>query len=156
MDHFRLGNAQHYCGVAPRFPRTQAPSCCVDRLNELALGPDGRCWLRPAERPQCAPGRYVGRCWLHHSDWSRRRRKATMSPASCRVMGQLFGCLLRYGYGSKLKHQGTAGFSPWFHLLGFQNGYPFLTHNHMFVLQLRAQVPSGRVLYGRTWVICKQ
>ena len=35
------------------------------------------------------------------------------------------------GYGSKLKQQGTAGFSPWFHLLGFQNGYPFLTHSQM-------------------------
>ena len=29
-----------------------------------------------------------------------------------------------FGYGLKLKHQGTAGFSPWFHVLGFQNGYP--------------------------------
>ena len=33
----------------------------------------------------------------------------------------------------KLKHQGTAGFSHWFHLLGFQNGYPFLTHSHMLI-----------------------
>ena len=37
------------------------------------------------------------------------------------------------GYGSKLKHQPAAGFSPWFHLLGFQNEFPFLTHSHMGV-----------------------
>ena len=31
------------------------------------------------------------------------------------------------GYGSKVNHQKTAGFSPCFHLLGFHLGYPFLT-----------------------------
>ena len=36
-----------------------------------------------------------------------------------------------FAYGSKLKHQGTAGFGPWFHFLGFQNGHPFLTHYHL-------------------------
>ena len=36
----------------------------------------------------------------------------------------------RYGCGSKLSHQGTAGFSLWFHLPGFHFGYLFLTHSH--------------------------
>ena len=34
------------------------------------------------------------------------------------------------GCGSELSHQGTAGFSPWFHLPGFHFGYPFWTHSH--------------------------
>ena len=37
----------------------------------------------------------------------------------------------RYGYGSELNHHRTAGFSPWFHLPGFQFGYLFLTHSHI-------------------------
>ena len=37
---------------------------------------------------------------------------------------------LTLGYGTKFSHQGTAGFSPWFHLPGFHFGYPFLTHSH--------------------------
>ena len=32
------------------------------------------------------------------------------------------------GYGSKLGHQGTAGFSLWFHLPGLHFGYLSLTH----------------------------
>ena len=37
----------------------------------------------------------------------------------------------QFGCGSKLTHQGTAGFSLCFHLLGFQNGYPFFDpHPH--------------------------
>ena len=35
------------------------------------------------------------------------------------------------GYGSKLYHQGTAGFTPCFHLLGLLFGYLFLTHTQM-------------------------
>ena len=35
------------------------------------------------------------------------------------------------GCGSKLSHQGTAGFSSWFHLPGFHFGYLFLTHSHL-------------------------
>ena len=35
------------------------------------------------------------------------------------------------GYGSKLNHQGTAGFSPCFHLPGFHFGYIFLTHSQI-------------------------
>ena len=35
------------------------------------------------------------------------------------------------GYGSKLNHQGTAGFSPCFHLPGFHFGYIFLTHSQV-------------------------
>ena len=30
----------------------------------------------------------------------------------------------RHGYGSKFNHQGTAGFSPWFHLPGFPKWVP--------------------------------
>ena len=33
-------------------------------------------------------------------------------------------------YGSRVNQQGTAGFSPWFHLPVFHFGYPFLTHIH--------------------------
>ena len=36
-----------------------------------------------------------------------------------------------FGYGSKLNHQGTAGFSPCFHLPGFHFGYIFLTHGYL-------------------------
>ena len=32
---------------------------------------------------------------------------------------------------SKLNHQGTAGCSPWFHLLGLHFEYLFLTHSHL-------------------------
>ena len=38
----------------------------------------------------------------------------------------------RLGYGSKQNHQGTAGFSLWFHLPGFHFRYAFLTHSHFF------------------------
>ena len=37
----------------------------------------------------------------------------------------------RCGHGSKLNHQGTAGFGPWFHLPGCHVGYIFLTHSHV-------------------------
>ena len=36
-----------------------------------------------------------------------------------------------HGYGSKLSHQGTAGFGPCFHLPWLHLGYLFLTHSHM-------------------------
>ena len=52
-----------------------------------------------------------------------------------------------YEYGSKFKHQGTAGFSAWFHLLGFQNGYSFLTRSRMILvvtLQVGFVLPSKR------------
>ena len=35
-----------------------------------------------------------------------------------------------FGYGSKLNHPGTAGFSPCFHFPGLHFGYLFLTHSH--------------------------
>ena len=35
------------------------------------------------------------------------------------------------GYGSKLNHQGPAGFGPCFHLPGFHFGYIFLTHSQI-------------------------
>ena len=35
------------------------------------------------------------------------------------------------GYGSKLNHQGIAGFGPCTHLPGCHFGYPFLTHTHL-------------------------
>ena len=35
------------------------------------------------------------------------------------------------GYGSKLNHQGTAGFGPCFPLPGFHLGYRFLTHSQL-------------------------
>ena len=35
------------------------------------------------------------------------------------------------GYGSKLNHQGTAGFGPCFHLSGFHCGHVFLTHSRV-------------------------
>lgn len=38
----------------------------------------------------------------------------------------------QYGYRSKSNHEGTAGFSPCFRLLGFNFGYLFLTHTPMF------------------------
>ena len=37
----------------------------------------------------------------------------------------------RNGYGSKLNHQGTADFSPCFHLPGFHFGYLCLTHSQI-------------------------
>ena len=40
----------------------------------------------------------------------------------------------KHGCGSKLNHQGTTAFSPWFHLQVFHFGYPCLTHSHMYFL----------------------
>ena len=40
------------------------------------------------------------------------------------------GCDWPCEYEPKQNHQGTAGFSPWFHLPGFHFGCPFLTHSH--------------------------
>ena len=37
----------------------------------------------------------------------------------------------QHWYGSKLDHQGTAGFGPCFHLQGFHFGYICLTHSHI-------------------------
>ena len=48
-----------------------------------------------------------------------------------------------YGCGSKLNHQdhqGTADFSPWFHLPGFYFGYPFLTHSHVAMSELMTAI----------------
>ena len=49
------------------------------------------------------------------------------------MFGFLFVNVLGFlhGYGSKLNHQGTAGFSPCYHLPGFHFGYTFLTQSHM-------------------------
>ena len=47
----------------------------------------------------------------------------------CPLSGQLW--ISSLGSGSKLNHQGTTGFSPWFHLPGFHFGYLFLTHSHL-------------------------
>ena len=45
------------------------------------------------------------------------------------VLGFLFASLsIPTGYGSKLSHQGTAGFGRCFHLPGFHFVYLFLTH----------------------------
>ena len=49
----------------------------------------------------------------------------------------------RFGYGSKLSHQGTAGFGPCFHLPGFHFGYLFLNHNsHSWRAGLEGFLPS--------------
>ena len=44
----------------------------------------------------------------------------------------------RSGYGSKLSHQGTAGFSQCLHLPGFHFGYLFSTHGHLMQFNLRS------------------
>ena len=40
-----------------------------------------------------------------------------------------------HGYGSKLNHQGTAGFGPCFHVPGFHFGHLFLTHSHIVYMR---------------------
>ena len=54
------------------------------------------------------------------------------------------GVLLRNGCGSKLDHQGTAGFSPCFHLPGFHFGCLFLTHPQMGMSNLFGWLPFGK------------
>ena len=59
-----------------------------------------------------------------------------------------------YGYGSKLHHQGTAGFGPCFHLPGFHFGNLFLTHSPVekgcFCLKrLRSRTPHRRFCFGK-------
>ena len=56
----------------------------------------------------------------------------TLQAPNCtgRIKG-LMSLKAKYRYGSKLNHQGTAGFGPCFHLPGFHFGYIFLTHSHM-------------------------
>ena len=48
------------------------------------------------------------------------------------------------GCRSKLNHEGTAGFSPCFHLPRFHLGYLFLTHSHLLASEMphRQQTPS--------------
>ena len=50
--------------------------------------------------------------------------------------------------------QGKAGFSPWFHLLGFQNGYPFLSHSHMSPFKPTETRPDSSFSFGvcRAWI----
>ena len=57
------------------------------------------------------------------------RCPASLTPQTARHHGKHWG-LAVHGYGSQLNHQGTAGFSPWFHLPGFHLGHLFLTHSH--------------------------
>ena len=49
------------------------------------------------------------------------------------------------GYGSKSHHQGTAGFSPWFHLPGLHVGYHFLTHSRSSLgsREVKAKAPDA-------------
>ena len=68
-----------------------------------------------------------------HSDFlgggpAGERRARTKYRVSCEV------ATLRGGYGSKYNHQGTAGFSLWFHLPGFYFGYACLTHSQVSTL----------------------
>ena len=51
--------------------------------------------------------------------------------ASFATAGEVGFLVFGYGYGSKLNHPATAGFSPWFHLPGLHLGYLFLSHSHM-------------------------
>ena len=51
-----------------------------------------------------------------------------------------------YGYGSKFFHQGTAGFSPCFHLPEFHVGYQLLTHSNNYIY-IYAQYPGHFVLF---------
>ena len=57
-------------------------------------------------------------CWR----WQRSWRNVLMA---------MMEVLWLFGYWSKLNHQGTAGFCPWFHLPGLHLGYLFLTHSHL-------------------------
>ena len=44
--------------------------------------------------------------------------------------------------GSKFNHQGTTGFSSWFHLPGFHFGYPFLTHSQLILVGIHYDMLS--------------
>ena len=57
---------------------------------------------------------------------------------SCRMVCG-FSSISHMGMGQNQNQQGTAGFSPCFHLPGFRFGYLFLTHSHM-LRQLRLDV----------------
>ena len=61
------------------------------------------------------------------------------------------GGVTKHGYGSKLNHWGTAGFSRPFHLPGFHFGYLFLAHRHMR-RDLKQRVWSSSDGYGRSAV----
>ena len=81
--------------------------CCILRVTTYGSQSNIRFWIGISRRGQC-------------------QVLATIKPPADRRF-------CPYGYGSNLKHQGTAGFRPWFHLLGFQNeNFNFLTTTAIF------------------------
>ena len=56
---------------------------------------------------------------------------ASVHSCSCGADTQKQKGFLPYRAGSKLIHQRTAGFSPWFHFPRFHFGHLFLTHSHI-------------------------
>ena len=74
------------------------------------------------------PKECAGKLGRVESAWAPRPRSLG---ASFRIRNKLAAAQM--GQESKLEHQQTAGFSPWFHLLGFQKSCPFLTHSQITV-----------------------
>ena len=73
---------------------------------------------------------------VEHEEMATRQVPGTGGHTCCeevRLSGEaverrhLSACQPLSGCGSKFKHQGITGFSPWFHLPGFHFAYPFLT-----------------------------
>ena len=54
------------------------------------------------------------------------------------------GLCIHLGIGSRLHHQGTAGFSAWFHFPGFHFGRLFLTHSHFLAMICRFSQSNRR------------
>ena len=68
------------------------------------------------------------------------------SPVQPMTALPLFGA--SNGHGSKLNHQGTAGFGPCFHLPGFRFGYIFLTHSQITTGSRAPRPPARRARAG--------
>ena len=126
--------AQHSCDVA-----------CWSKVIRACIAVGRGCWDSTFIQLGCRCGFLVS-FWINeqrgtHSGSSRCQHTTDIPYLRQLENERLCECLagfgdlcstLACGYGSKLNHQGTAGFCPCFHLPGFHLRYLFLTHSHVF------------------------
>ena len=80
----------------------------------------------PRDAPSWNHGGWHSARGSEHCDGRRKVIREYVAVVKARVFGAV-----AHGYGSTSNHQGTAGFSPYFHLPGFHFRYIFLTHSHI-------------------------
>ena len=140
----------HFFAALMGFSACECVIFCNPGLSLEVFRPFWPFWAPPNNRcltssigdfGQTKPASWDFGCWnLTFSAWLKMKRAAVTQVFSLWVTpfakGTTFGTTFLssqinlFGYSSELKYQGSAGFSPWFHLPGFLFEHRFLTHAH--------------------------